>query len=89
MSILKIKSGDFEMEISMDGNSVKEVKSDGKTLADSNADIMMGVIALALNQYGESSLHDNESGVITIARNHTEWNSKSFGLNKWNQNNKQ
>lgn len=79
MNILKIKSKDFQMELSMDENGVADLNSNGVTSVEYN--IEMALIALALNQYGESSIHDEETDVITIVNNPTEWNSKSFGLN--------
>lgn len=79
MNVLKIKSKDFQMELSMDENGVTELKSNGVAAADN--DIEMALIALALNQYGESSIHDEETDVITIVNSPTEWSSKSFGLN--------
>jgi len=79
MNVLKIKSKDFQMELSMDENGVTELKSNGVAAVDNN--IEMALIALALNQYGESSIHDEETDVITIVNKPTEWNSKSFGLN--------
>ncbi|MDD4761332.1 MAG: hypothetical protein PHU66_11060 [Bacteroidaceae bacterium] len=79
MNVLKIKSKDFQMELSMDENGVTELKSNGVAAADN--DIEMALIALALNQYGESFIHDEETDVITIVNSSTEWSSKSFGLN--------
>lgn len=80
MSVLKIKSKDFEMELSMDGNGVTELQSNGAaTTTDSRLE--MALIALALNEYGESFIHDEETDVITIVNTPTEWKSKSFGLN--------
>jgi len=78
MNVLKIKSKDFQMELSMDENGVTELTSNDVAVADN--DIEMALIALALNQYGESSIHDEETDVITIVNSPTEWNSKSFGL---------
>ncbi|MFA6729124.1 MAG: hypothetical protein WCS17_13050 [Prevotella sp.] len=78
MNVHKIKSKDFEMELSMDENGVTELTSNEEAVADN--DIEMALIALALNQYGESSIHDEETDVITIVNSPTEWNSKSFGL---------
>lgn len=78
MNVLKIKSKDFQMELSMDENGVTELTSNDLAVADN--DIEMALIALALNQYGESSIHDEETDVITIVNSPTEWNSKSFGL---------
>ncbi|MDO5446826.1 MAG: OadG family protein [Prevotellaceae bacterium] len=40
-------------------------------------EIMMAVIAMALDEY-ENDVHDNESGVITIQKKQTSWNSKQL-----------
>lgn len=84
MSILKIKSNNFELELISDGNEVCEVKSPGHVLpqaADVPVDIAL--IALALDSYRDSlGLHDDESGRITILPHHSEWSLKSFGLNQ-------
>ena len=79
MSILKIKSKEFDMELSFDGNGVCEVKDD-KQLADQN--LIAGLITLALNQMGGVSVHDEESGVITINNHLSEWAFKSFEQNE-------
>jgi hypothetical protein len=81
MSVLKIKSKDFEMELSMDGNGVTELQSNGGAATTTDTRLEMALIALALNEYGESFIHDEETDVITIVNTQTEWKSKSFGLN--------
>ena len=84
MSVLKIKSGNFELELISDGNEVCEVKSPEHVLAKSaDVPVDMALIALALDSYCDSlGLHDEESGRITILPHRSEWSLKSFGLNQ-------
>ena len=84
MSILKIKSRDFELELTTDENGVCEVKtSDGVQPQIGNLSVDVALIALALDSYKDaSSMHDEESGRITIRQYRSEWNSKAFGLNR-------
>lgn len=79
MSILKIKSKDFELELT--GNDEVLEKSESR-IQPSNATLEMALIAMALNEYGCAELHDDESGVITIKPQKSEWSSKILGLNK-------
>ena len=80
MSILKIKSGNFELELISDGNEVCEVKSpEHVSPQTAGKAVEVALIALALDSQG---LHDEESGRITILPHHSEWSLKSFGLNQ-------
>lgn len=50
----------------------------GKPASKNNErEIEMAVIAMALDEY-ENDIHDNESGVITIQKKQTTWNSKQI-----------
>ncbi len=84
MSILKIKSSNFELELISDGKEIGEVKSPGHVLPQaSDVSVDIALIALALDSYRDSlGLHDDESGRITILPRHSEWSLKSFGLNQ-------
>lgn len=35
-------------------------------------------IAMALHEYKGNNVHDKESGVITIAPRHTQWNGRAL-----------
>ena len=84
MSILKIKSGNFELELISDGNEVCEVKSpEHVSPQTAGKAVEVALIALALDSCCNSQgLHDEESGRITILPHHSEWSLKSFGLNQ-------
>lgn len=79
MSVLKIKSKDFELELTGDGDAKLE-QNDGTR--DTDNALYMALIAMALNDCGTAELHDRESGVITLNPAHSEWSSKILGLNK-------
>jgi hypothetical protein len=79
MSILKIKSKDFELELTSDGEVLEQTASQAQT---PDATLDMALIAMALNEYGTAELHDYESGVITLKPQKSEWSSKILGLNK-------
>lgn len=79
MSVLKIKSKDFELELTGDGDA--KLEQNAGTRNTDNA-LCMALIAMALNDCGTAELHDRESGVITLKPAHSEWGSKILGLNK-------
>lgn len=79
MSVLKIKSKDFELELT--GDSDAQLKQNCGTHDADNA-LCIALIAMALNDCGTPELHDRESGVITLKHTHSEWGSKILGLNK-------
>lgn len=37
-------------------------------------------IALALHEFKGNNVHDKESGVITIAPHHTQWNGRALSM---------
>lgn len=79
MSVLKIKSKDFELELTGDDHA--KLEQDMGTQGADNA-LCMALIAMALNDFGTAELHDRESGVITLKPARSEWGSKILGLNK-------
>jgi len=42
------------------------------------------ITAIGMALYLATNLHDEESGVITIEKRNTSWNSKNYGVRHWN-----
>ena len=79
MSIIKIKSKDFELELTVNSETLREAELQ---LQSSDITLEVALIAMALNEYGSFEFHDYESGIITIKRRVSEWSSKILGLNE-------
>ncbi|MBQ8098363.1 MAG: hypothetical protein IJ244_02455 [Bacteroidaceae bacterium] len=81
MSILKIKSKDIEVELNLDDKTASNLQTTQPTCSVSPEMVAL-LTALALNEVGNATDHDEESGRITIKASASEWSAKSFGLNK-------
>lgn len=53
-------------------------------VADTDHDVYMAVIAMALKQY-QDDVHDVESGIITIKPKHTEWNTELMQMTQFHE----
>lgn len=82
MSVLKIKSNNLDLELTLDGKDAAcEIsKKSTNSIGSSEAEIHAALVALALSNLWEGKVHDEESGVITIEKHSSEWTSKTFGF---------
>lgn len=83
MNVIRYKTNEFELEISLDAKGIAEIRKDGEALDMGMAqpEIYAAVIALALTEYESGIVHDEESNVITLVQQPTIWNAKSYGMN--------
>lgn len=82
MSVLKIKSKNLDLELTLDGDEPQVTGGASQTAgsAQDQTSLHAALIALALSDTIGGEVHDTESGIITIQPHVSEWSSKSYAF---------